>query len=165
MHARSDRDMPRHGRRRLGNVGNVVDMDEMIGNIHVRAVGVIREAVPGRRIVWQLRALVAQPVRLALDLEDDATGVKITHTIRAGFSGFGQILDPLLRLLLLADVRPCDGRARADGVRSPRRTAPRDRGRGDRFVRGTADANRARQREASVGMTRCGRRKNAIEVS
>ena len=38
-----------------------------------------------------------------LDLEDDAGGVTITHTIRAGFKGIGRIVDPILRAFLFSD--------------------------------------------------------------
>jgi hypothetical protein len=84
-------------RRRLGGVGNVVYIDERIGNVRLRATGVVAEAVPGRRIVWQLRVLVRLPVRLVLEFQDDPNGVHITHTISAGLPGLSRVVDPLLR--------------------------------------------------------------------
>jgi uncharacterized protein YndB with AHSA1/START domain len=86
-------------RRQPGLVGSLVFMDERIGRRRVRMQGVVVEAVPGTRLVWQLRPWsVPLPVWLALDLEDDPTGVTMTHTVRAGFSGAGARLDPLFRL-------------------------------------------------------------------
>jgi hypothetical protein len=34
----------------------------------------------------------------SLELKDDAEGVALIHTIQAGFTGVGKILDPILRL-------------------------------------------------------------------
>jgi hypothetical protein len=73
-------------------------MDEWIGKRHVKLKGVVTEVVPGRKIVWQLKALVRLPMRLVLEVEDEPAGVRITHTIRAGFERVGKIFDPLLRL-------------------------------------------------------------------
>jgi hypothetical protein len=60
--------------------------------------GHVVEAIPGRRLVWQLRKVIKLPVRLSPDLTDDDGGVAITHTIEAGFEGPGRLLDPLIRL-------------------------------------------------------------------
>lgn len=83
---------------RPNELGDLVTMDEWIGNRRVRMKGVMTEVIPGKKLVWQLEALVRQPVWLVLDFEDDASGVTITHTIRAGFEGIGKLFDPVLRL-------------------------------------------------------------------
>jgi uncharacterized protein YndB with AHSA1/START domain len=80
------------------HVGDVIYMDEYIGERRVRMKGVVVEAVPEHRLVWQLRKVTKLPVRLSLDLTDDESGVAITHTIEAGFKGPGRLLDPLIRL-------------------------------------------------------------------
>jgi hypothetical protein len=82
--------------RRRGS--DIVYMDELIGKRRVKLKGELAEFVPGRRIVWQLKLLVRQPVRLILELEEDGGGVCVTHTIRAGFQGIGKLFDPLFRL-------------------------------------------------------------------
>ncbi len=79
-------------------VGDVVDMDEYVGARRLRMRGVVREAVPGRRLAWQLRRGIPLPARLTLDLEDDARGVRIVHTVEAGLRGPGRVLDPLVGL-------------------------------------------------------------------
>jgi hypothetical protein len=79
------------------HVGERVLMDEFIGHRRVRMVGVVVQAVPGQRIVWQLRAGVRLPVRLSLDLATGAGGVDLRHTITAGWNGPGWLLDPLFR--------------------------------------------------------------------
>jgi hypothetical protein len=79
------------------SVGNVVFMDELIGKRRIQMVGVVRIAEPAK-LVWQLKKGILLPVRLTLELVDDAAGVTITHTIRAGFNGLRQFLDPLFRL-------------------------------------------------------------------
>jgi hypothetical protein len=80
------------------HIGDVVYMDEYIGDRRVRMEGVVVEAVPKRKLVWRLRKVISLPVRLSLELTDVEGGVAITHTIEAGFKGHGRLLDPLIRL-------------------------------------------------------------------
>jgi hypothetical protein len=80
------------------HVGDVFYMDEYIGERRVRMKGVVVEAERGRSLVWQFKRLVRLPVRLTLEMKDRDGGVMLRHTIRAGFDGFGRILDPLFRL-------------------------------------------------------------------
>jgi hypothetical protein len=71
-------------------------MDEYIGGWRVRVIGVVVTAVPGEKIAWRLKLPV--PVSLTLELADRDSGVVVRHTIRAGFTGAGRILDPLFRI-------------------------------------------------------------------
>jgi hypothetical protein len=81
------------------HVGDVVLMDEYIGSRRVRMAGEVIEAAPAKKIVWQLRqGGLRLPVRLTLALSDDKHGVHLRHTITAGWSGHGRVLDPLWRL-------------------------------------------------------------------
>jgi hypothetical protein len=81
------------------HVGDVVLMDEYVGSRRVRMAGEVIEAVPGARIVWQFRPYrLRLPVRLTLALSDEERGVRLRHTITAGWSGRGRVLDPLWRL-------------------------------------------------------------------
>jgi hypothetical protein len=80
------------------HVGDVVYMDEHVGRRRLRMRAVVTEAVPARRLEWQLRKGLDLPARLRLDLVDDNGTVAITHTTRAGFRGIGRALDPLLHL-------------------------------------------------------------------
>jgi hypothetical protein len=80
------------------HVGDVIYMDEYIGERRVRMNGVVVEAVTGHTLVWELRKLIKLPARLSLDLADTEGGVVITHTIEAGFRGPGRLLDPLIRV-------------------------------------------------------------------
>jgi uncharacterized protein YndB with AHSA1/START domain len=138
-------------RRRPGGVGNVVYIDEKIGDVQLRATGVVIEAVPGKRIVWQLRAVVRLPVRLALDFQDDATGVHINHTICAGLPGLGR-----RNGLPGRPRRAGGGRAKCRRRRRRRRrnpaqgqSAPHARAR-----RGGGMMERLRRRRALVGLDR-----------
>lgn len=80
------------------HVGDEWLMDEFIGSRHVRMTGVVVAAEPGRKIVWQLKkGSIRLPVRLALELTDQDDGVAIRHSITAGWTGPGQLLDPLWR--------------------------------------------------------------------
>jgi hypothetical protein len=85
------------------NVGNTVYMDEFIGTYRVRMTAVVVAAIPGRKLVWQLKKGLRLPARLALELDDDETGVLITHTIRVGFGGLGSVLDPFFGVFCSAD--------------------------------------------------------------
>ena len=80
------------------HVGDVIYMDEYVGTRRLRMKGIVVEALPGKRLVWQLKRVIRLPARLELQLTDYDGGVAITHTTRAGFSGAGRMLDPLVRL-------------------------------------------------------------------
>jgi hypothetical protein len=81
-----------------GRIGSLVYMDEFIGRRRLRLMGEIREFVPGKRIVWQLRQFIRFPAKLSLELADEADGVSITNSIRAGFEGLGRVCDFGLKL-------------------------------------------------------------------
>ena len=89
-------------RRHPDNIGNVVYMDELVGRYRLKATGVVVEVLPGKKIVWQFKKGIRLPVWLSLTLEDDAAGVSVTHTVRAGFGGLGRILDPIFRVYFSA---------------------------------------------------------------
>lgn len=78
--------------------GDVVLMDEYVGPRHLHLDATVTEALPGRRIVWRFGSRIPLPVRLSLDLVNRHDGVDVRHTITAGYTGIGRILDPLLRL-------------------------------------------------------------------
>lgn len=102
-------------RRRPGDVGNTVFMDEWVGARRLRVTAVVTEVGPGERVVWQLKALARQPVWLAIEAEDLDGGAAVTHTIRAGLAGRGAVLDPLFRLYFSADFeRAMDEHMRAE---------------------------------------------------
>lgn len=81
-----------------GDIGSVVYVDEDIGGRRVRAKAVIVEAVPGRRLVLQVRKLIRLPAWLVMTFEDVAGGVEVTHSLHIGYRGLGVLLNPLLRL-------------------------------------------------------------------
>jgi hypothetical protein len=83
---------------RPGYVGDLIYMDEFVGRRRLRMAGRVTTAEPDRRIAWRLEAPLRVPAHLSLDLEDDSSGVIITHTTQAGFVGWGKVLDPVLRL-------------------------------------------------------------------
>lgn len=85
---------------RPGIIGSLVWFDEYVGRRRLRFRGAIEEYIPGVKIVWRLRKLIDLPARLSLAFTDTDTGVRIRHTLAAGFDGPGRILDPLLRLYL-----------------------------------------------------------------
>jgi uncharacterized protein YndB with AHSA1/START domain len=99
---------------RPGRVGSRMWMDEYIGRRRIAMAGVVEEIDPGCRLVWGLAWGVRLPVRLTLEYADEAGGVRITHILRAGFSGAGAALDPLWRLFF----NPAFGRAMDDHMRT-----------------------------------------------
>lgn len=81
-----------------GGVGDVVVMDEFVGRRRLRLRGIVEAVEPGRRLVWRFRKVLPLPARLSLELSPVPDGVSVRHTITAGWSGAGRLLDPLLRL-------------------------------------------------------------------
>lgn len=84
------------------DVGTRVYLEQMIGPFRVRETADIIAATPGRSFTRQVIIGMRLPIFITFDLEDDADGVVITHTIRAGWSGVRRILDPLFRLYFTA---------------------------------------------------------------
>ena len=82
------------------HVGEVVWMYEHIGSRRLRMAGVVLDAAPGRRIVWQLKRWIRLPAWVRLEVEDRADGCLVRHTVEVGYRGFGRVLDPMLRLYL-----------------------------------------------------------------
>jgi uncharacterized protein YndB with AHSA1/START domain len=81
-----------------GEVGNRVYFDEFVGKHRLKFQAVITDYVPGKKLVWQMKAGIHLPGWLVMEMADRPGGVKITHSVCIGFGGVGQVLDPLLRL-------------------------------------------------------------------
>lgn len=99
-----------------GGVGSEIHMDEYVGRHRVRMNAVVTEAVPGRRLCLRMKKLVRLPATLTMAFDDDeAGGVRIVHTLRAGYAGPGRVLDPLLRLHFTAEFeRAMDAHVRTE---------------------------------------------------
>jgi hypothetical protein len=91
-------------KRTAGHIGDVVYMDEYIGERRVRMKAVVVEAVRGRKLAWQLLKLVKLPARVSLELRDTEGGVEIVHTTQAGLTGPGRLLDPVIRLFFSSEL-------------------------------------------------------------
>ena len=52
------------------NIGNIVFMDEYIGEQRVKMKGIVKDAIPGEKIIWQLKKIIKLPIKLFLELED-----------------------------------------------------------------------------------------------
>lgn len=81
-----------------GSIGNLVYMDEMVGQYRITMKGVVLEAAPGKRIVWQMVKGIKLPAWVTIDLENLNDGAYVTHTLSIGFKGIGKIFDPIFRL-------------------------------------------------------------------
>lgn len=105
-------------RRTPGTVGSTFVMDEWVGSRRLRLKGVVTRYEPGRHFAAQLKKGVPLPAHLEIDTDDEADGVLLTHTLRAGFHGVGRALDPLLRLFVNAKFqRDMDAHAKAEFAR------------------------------------------------
>jgi hypothetical protein len=81
------------------HLGDVVWMDEYVGSRRLRMRAVVEQAAPGRRIVWRMSPLrLRLPVHLTLEVEPQDGGVRVRHTLTAGWRGAGRVLDPLWRV-------------------------------------------------------------------
>jgi len=79
-------------------VGQIVYMDEMVGDRRLRYSWVVTDVGPDR-IAWQFRRLVRLPCWLQLRIAEDDDGATVTHIIRGGWpGGIGRLIDPLLRV-------------------------------------------------------------------
>jgi hypothetical protein len=87
-------------KRTTNNLGNLVLFDEYVGRFRLRFTGVVTEIIPGQKLVYQIRKVVKLPAWLTLEFENNQDGIKIIHTITAGFNGVGRIFDPILKLVL-----------------------------------------------------------------
>jgi hypothetical protein len=88
-------------KRTPSNVGNQVYMDEYVGEFHLRFHAVVKDLVPSRRILWQLKALgLLLPAWVSITLMNIADGVRIIHTVSAGYRGLGSKLDFAIRRYL-----------------------------------------------------------------
>ena len=83
-----------------GDIGNLVYFDEYVGKRRIKFRGIVTEVVPGARVVWQMKIGVKVPVWLILECVDILEGVRVIHSLNAGFSGVGKVLDPFLRIHL-----------------------------------------------------------------
>ena len=95
-------------------VGDVMYMDEYIGAQRLRMTGAVVEAKPGKKIVWKVTRPVPLPVTLTLELADRDRGVMVRHTIRAGYTGVGRVLDPLFGLYFSHRLAAMDRHVRTE---------------------------------------------------
>ena len=82
------------------NRGNLVFFDEYVGNRRLRFNGIVVENIPGKKVVWQMVKWIKLPARVVLECTEQNNQLMISHTLRAGVSGIGRLLDPILRLYL-----------------------------------------------------------------
>jgi hypothetical protein len=82
------------------HLGEVVWMDEYIGARRLRMSGVVVDAQPGRRIVWQLKRWIRLPAWLRLEVDDRPDGCLVRHIVEVGYRRLGRVLDPIVRLYL-----------------------------------------------------------------
>ena len=82
----------------VGHLGDETFMDEFIGARRLRMAAVVVDAEPGRKIVWQMKKGIRLPAWLTIEVTDHSGSVDVRHTITAGWTGMGRLLDPLLRL-------------------------------------------------------------------
>lgn len=81
------------------SIGNIVHMDEYVGDFHLTLHGIVKRLVPNREIVLQIRGFgVSWPAWISLTFSDMPAGVNIIHTVSAGYRGIGSFLDVFLRL-------------------------------------------------------------------
>ena len=81
-------------------IGNLVHFDEYVGKRRLKFEAIVTKFIPGKEMVWQMKKAIPLPAWLVMEFEDNDRGVRISHTLKAGFSGIGKIFDPLLRIYL-----------------------------------------------------------------
>lgn len=103
------------------HLGDVVWMDELVGDRHLRMSASVCDVVPGERIAWQLRPWgLRPPVRLTLTVRETNDGLRIRHTLTAGWTGWARVADPLWRLYFNRSFAAAmDQHARSEFTRLP----------------------------------------------
>lgn len=92
------------------NVGNLVCMDEYVGEHRVKFQAVVNHLVPNQEILWQLRKCgVLWPVWLRLQLTGTPAGVHIVHTLWSRISRGWQCSRWVAAGLLACKVRAANG--------------------------------------------------------
>lgn len=86
-------------RRTPGDLGNLVYFDEFIGTRRLRSYAVVTRLIERSMIVWQLKIGIRLPIWITLELGEGSGGVMVRHTVSAGFSGPGRLLDWLFKPL------------------------------------------------------------------
>jgi hypothetical protein len=98
-----------------GDLGNVVYLDEYVGQFRLNLHAVAISANPGKEIAWQFKRVIRLPAKLILRLEDGRESVAISHLVEAGFGGLGRPLDPALRMWFTRESREAlDAHVRAE---------------------------------------------------
>ena len=82
------------------HLGDLVFMDEHIGKNHRLVFNALVVAADRpNKITWQMKkAGIRLPAFVTLELHDSPEGIRLKHELKIGFSGFGRIIDPLIRL-------------------------------------------------------------------
>lgn len=83
-----------------GEVGSEIYMDEIVGSKRIRFNAIIVKAEKDKEIVWQMKKIMLLPAWLTIRFKSKESHVVLIHTFSAGFSGFGRIFDPIIRLYL-----------------------------------------------------------------
>ena len=81
-------------------IGNIVIFDEYIGKSRIKTKAKIIKYIPEKEIIWQMIKLIKLPIFVRIKLSDTNNGVKIKHSIYAGFKGISSIFDFIFRLFL-----------------------------------------------------------------
>ncbi len=83
-------------RRRPGNVGSIVFMDEYVGRERLRMKAVVTRADPGALTV-RMKLLFPLPFWVHIETRDGGGGTELTHRLEAGFRGRSGMFDAILR--------------------------------------------------------------------
>ena len=82
------------------HLGDIVFMDEYLGkNLRLTFNAVVITAERPSKITWQMiKVGVRLPAFVTLELQNLPVGVQVRHQLKIGYSGFGKILDPFIKL-------------------------------------------------------------------
>lgn len=83
-----------------GAVGSELYFDERVGDMRITYHATVIKADRNKEIVWHLKKIIPLPAWLHMKFESNGNKAVLTHSFRAGFGGFGRVLDPLIRVYL-----------------------------------------------------------------
>jgi hypothetical protein len=82
------------------HLGDEVYFDEYLGEKRRLAFfAIVTKAIRPNQIIWQMKkADIRLPAFLNLEFKDSSNGLIIKHELKLGYSSFGKLLDPFIRL-------------------------------------------------------------------
>lgn len=82
------------------NLGNIVYMNEIVGQYHLKFKARVTKYDSGKIIEYQMIKGCLLPAWVKMEFKDIPDGALVNHTLRVGYNGIGKFFDFFLKLYL-----------------------------------------------------------------